>query len=203
MKPKKKAKKKAKQKSRRIRKMTAALTTPPWFEFWVTHPVIRLQRTFGNGGKNLHRPSTTDPGTFELEPRRDSQGRLMGFSVKVTSGELPPEWAGVTLAPRGTKPPSIQSLLPKWDKNEEINYGKILKKLVGNLHGSAAGLQRLEGTFPVYDEATGSFNIDRVRIVNLSKVVEGTGDYSLVVLTLVDSYGPSGMQNGGGSGPPN
>jgi hypothetical protein len=202
MKPKKKAKKKAKKKPRTVKKVTPPLTSPPWFEFWVTHPVIRFQRTFGNGGKNLWKPSSTDPGTFALEPRRDAQGRLTGFKVKVTSGELPPEWDGVTLSPRGTKEPTIEELLPKWDKNKEIKYGKVLQKLVDNLHGSARGLQRLEGTFPVYDEATSSFNIDRVRIVNLSKVVEGKDDYSLVVLTLVDSYGPSGMQNGGGSGPP-
>jgi len=176
----------------------------PWYEYWLQHPRILLQRTFEEGGKNLEKPNG-GPGRFALEPRFGNGRELVGFTVRATQGNLSSAWAGVTLSPMGFDPVSAEGLtLPAWtsDGSLELAYGIGLKKLVEELHRDQTRLQRLEGYFPVSDPNTGAFNIDRVRIINIPNIVDGNSDLALVVLTLIETHGITAQQNGGGSGPP-
>jgi hypothetical protein len=181
----------------------AAVVDPPWYEFWDKHPNIIFQRTFGPGAPNLMN-SQKKPGVFMLVTRRDDRGRIIGYSVDARQGNLPAAWQGVSLAPRGKNPlGTIGAPLPPYDDDDpecKRKYEEGLSYLCSRLDKEVTDYQRLEGFFPVFDDTTGTLNIDRIRIVNIPCFVEGDIDHSLAVLTLVD--GVSGNQNGGGSGPP-
>ena len=179
-----------------------AAVDPPWYEFWDQHPNIIFQRTFGPGAPNLI-DSQGKPGIFKLVTRKDARQRVVGYSVQVTQGNLPLAWQGVTLSPRGKHPlGTIGAPLPPYDDSLESKkkYEEALNYLVSSLDKDETDYQRLEGYFPVFDDTTGTLNIDRVRIVNIPRLVEGNKDHSLLVLTLIDGIAPN--QNGGGSGPP-
>jgi hypothetical protein len=180
-------------------------STQIWYAFWEMNGKITLQRVFGEGGQNLDKSQAPTPGIVRLQPRRGNYGELVGFEVQAIKGDLKPAWEGISLAPLGTVPPSLDGVkLRKWaaDTSHEMEYGGALNALVAELHGDKTNLQRLEGYFPVADPDTGAFIVDRVRIVNLPGAVEDGTDLALIVLTLIGSYGLSKQQNGGGTGPP-
>lgn len=177
-----------------------------WFKFWERKERIALARTFESGGVNLH-DAGGNPGIFALVPRYDTLKRLVGFNVVSDGTKLPIEWNGVSLAPMGKYALGTAGapLLPKFDGTigTKTLYNNVLKGLVGSLHDEKTDIQRLEGYFPVFDDTTNMFNIDRVRIVNVPGLVQdshGPQDLSLIVLTLI--AGTDQRQNGGGNGPP-
>jgi len=179
-----------------------AAIDPPWYEYWIAHPRIKFERSFGDGATNLE-DENGDPSVFELVPRLDEKNRLVGYAVDVSNKTLPLGWAGVTLAPRGKYPlGTIGAPLDPYDGSPEADqaYETAFSYLVSQLHARDNDYQRLEGFFPVFDDTTGTLNIDRVRIVNVPRVIAGNVDHSFVVLTLIDGIGKH--QNGGGSGPP-
>ena len=174
----------------------------PWVEFWFHHPRVIFQRTFGAGGKNFSNGSG-DPGVLKLAPRVDDRNRLVGYTVISDGTNLPLGWNGVTLVPRGTRAPDANGVvLPPYVDTPDCNmkYEAGFKDFVTDLHQDTSDFQRLEGFFPVFDDSTNTFNIDRIRLVNVPGIVDGTKDHSLAILTLLD--GTAGKQNGGGNGPP-
>jgi hypothetical protein len=177
-----------------------------WMNFWIKHPRILFQRTFGAGGLNFL-DSAKAPGVFDVTPRFDEKKRLVGYAVVSNGKKLPVTWSGVSLAPMGTTPAAaVGGPLPPFEDTLMIKklYEDTLSPVVTALSSDTTDLQRLEGFFPVYDDTTGTFNIDRIRIVNITglvKKVDGNlQDLSLAILTLM--AGTAGRQNGGGNGPP-
>lgn len=176
-----------------------------WMDFWIKHPRILFQRTFGDGGKNFL-DSGKLPGVFDVKPRVDEKGRLVGYAVVSNGSKLPMSWNGVSLAPMGTTPPTVAGgPLPPFEDTVMIKklYEDTLSTVVTALSTEKTDLQRLEGFFPVHDDTTGMFNIDRIRIVNIPELVkleDKLQGLSLAILTLI--AGTAGRQNGGGNGPP-
>lgn len=176
-----------------------------WFDYWQKNSVIPLDRVFDDGGVNLQLPDDTAPGTLRLRSRLGNKGELIGFRADIQGAEIKPAWDGVSLAPMGFEPlVLVGTPLPVWlpDKSLESEYRTALMGLEERLAEDETPYFRLEGYFPVTDAKTGSFNIDRVRIVLIPGLVYGNKDLALVLLTLQESHGLSARQDGGGSGPP-
>lgn len=176
----------------------------PWFDYWSHFPRIPLDRVFDAGGVNLQKPGSTQPGTIRLVRRFGNDRELVGFTVFVDGSDLKLGWEGVTLAPRGSVPIEFKGKqLKPWreDKSLEISYSETLEPLLASMQTDETTFQRLEGFFPV-TSATGSFNLDRVRIFRIQGILEGDQDLAVIILTLLETGGIDARQDGGGSGPP-
>lgn len=182
-------------------------TTTPWFDYWTHFPKIPLDRVFGDGSVNLVKANIADPGTFRLVKRFGHSRELVGFQVFVDGVDLKLGWEGLSLAPVGSVPLIYRGkqLAPwKADQSLEPDYSAALTPFIEEQKLKEDGItfQRLEGYFPVTDSVSSAFNLDRVRIFRIQRIIEGDLDLVLILLTLLQINGVSARQDGGGSGPP-